>query len=78
MGDYYPDSMGQNYFLPEHYVPTAIIDVLGISGVRQRVPPMHEMHQGMEEVQAEMEFLMVGWKYPWVMQCNGYGRPNAP
>ena len=60
MGDYEAESMGQNYFLPEHYVPTAAIDILGVPTVRQRVPPMHGMHQGMDELQAELEFLMVG------------------
>ena len=65
MGDYHSDSMGQNYFLPEHYVPTAVIDSIGIPGVRQRIPTLHEMHQGMEELHAEMEFLMVG--YPFLL-----------
>ena len=33
------------------------------------------MHQGMEEMKAEMEFLMVSWRNHG--RCSGHGRPNA-
>ncbi|XP_022099878.1 tyrosine-protein phosphatase non-receptor type 13-like isoform X2 [Acanthaster planci] len=58
MGDYQPETMGRNYFLPEHYVPSGIIDTLGVPRIRQNLPPMHGAHSSMGELQAEMEFLM--------------------
>ena len=62
MGDYHFETMGRNYFLPEHYIPTEVIDMLGVPRIRQKLPPMHATHSGMAELQAEMEYLMVRWK----------------
>ncbi|XP_077999364.1 tyrosine-protein phosphatase non-receptor type 13-like isoform X2 [Glandiceps talaboti] len=57
MGDYY-EEVGQNYFLPEHYLPRKMIEKAGVIHIRQQLPSMHFNNNGMTDIQAELEFIM--------------------
>lgn len=58
-GDYMQDSMGRNYFIPEHYFPEHTVKRLGTGYIRQHAPDVHRTHSGMTEVEAKMEFIRV-------------------
>ncbi|PIK61872.1 putative tyrosine-protein phosphatase non-receptor type 13 [Apostichopus japonicus] len=58
MGEYDPERMSQNYFLPEHYVPAGTIESMGVSAIRRKLPILHEAHEDMGDEEAEFEFLL--------------------
>ncbi|XP_071952014.1 tyrosine-protein phosphatase non-receptor type 13-like isoform X2 [Antedon mediterranea] len=59
MGDLnHSASLTRNYFLPEHYLPAYVISVMGVNEIRRKLPTMHQLHKGMIDDQAELEFLM--------------------
>ncbi|XP_070545261.1 tyrosine-protein phosphatase non-receptor type 13-like isoform X2 [Ptychodera flava] len=57
MGDYY-EEVGQNYFLPEHYLPRKMIEKVGVPHIREQLPTMHYNNHGMTDIQSELEFIM--------------------
>lgn len=58
-GDYIPESMGRNYFIPEHYFPEHTVKRLGTGYIRQHAPDAHRAHAGMTEVEAKMDYIKV-------------------
>ncbi|XP_063969005.1 tyrosine-protein phosphatase non-receptor type 13-like isoform X2 [Lytechinus pictus] len=63
MGDH-DDGTSRNYFLPEHYVASSMIESIGVANIRDRLPSMHEAQKGMSDVEAEFDFLMEARKLP--------------
>lgn len=59
MGKYDHDGMSQNYFLPEHYVAAGIIESMGVTPIRRKLPVLHQEHEDMSEEDAEFEYLLV-------------------
>jgi hypothetical protein len=58
-GDYNKDTMGRNYFVPEHYFSERTLKRLGTGYVRDHAPDTHKELAGMSEVEAQMEFIKV-------------------
>lgn len=62
-GDYIKESMGRNYFIPEHYFPEHAVKRLGSGYIRQHAADAHKTYTGMTEVEAKMEFIKVSIEY---------------
>ncbi|XP_068744131.1 tyrosine-protein phosphatase non-receptor type 13-like isoform X2 [Montipora capricornis] len=55
-GDY-NESVGTEYFLPEHYIPSRIMDKVSVDHALQQLPQFHLTVHGMTDEQAELEFI---------------------
>lgn len=58
-GDYNKDTMGRNYFVPEHYFSERTLKRLGTGYVRDHAPDTHKELQGVSEMEAQTDFIKV-------------------
>ena len=58
-GDYSLETMGRNYFVPEHYFPGRAVKRLGSAYIRDSTPEAHMGAKGLTETEAEIEFIKV-------------------
>ncbi|XP_048580512.1 uncharacterized protein LOC5501855 isoform X2 [Nematostella vectensis] len=57
VGDYNQSVHGNDYFVPEHYLPQRAIAKLTASYIRNTLPQLHKAHTGISDAQAEIEYL---------------------
>ncbi len=57
--DYEASNHGRNYFMTEHYLPPRVLRSLGSVYVRDNLPALHEQHNGLEQTDAEFQFMKV-------------------
>ena len=60
-GDYNRRTMGQNYFVPEQYLPARVARRLGMGYVHDRALEAHRDALGLAPSQCEIQFIKVGF-----------------
>ncbi|XP_078359591.1 tyrosine-protein phosphatase non-receptor type 13-like [Oculina patagonica] len=55
-GDY-NETLGDEYFLTEHYIPSRIIDKVSVDHATQELPRFHKTFHGLSDEDAELEFI---------------------
>ena len=63
-GDYDKDTMGKNYFIPDHYYSGRATKHLGLSYIRDNTADAHSKYAGFSHVQAEVDFIKVCQNLP--------------
>ena len=58
-GDYDRETMGKNYFIPEHYYCGKMIKQVGVGYIRDNTADAHTRYTGLSQTQAEIEFIKV-------------------
>ena len=58
-GDFASQARNHDYFRPEDYLPSAVLDKLSPSEVQQLLPEMHREQAGQRRELAELSFLQV-------------------
>ena len=58
-GDYNKETMGRNYFIPDHYFCGRTTKRLGSGYIRDNAPETHHLSAGLSETRAESEFTKV-------------------
>ena len=56
-GDYDRETMGKNYFIPEHYYCGKMIKRMGVGYIRDNTADAHTRYTGLSQTQAEIEFI---------------------
>ncbi|XP_078497098.1 FERM and PDZ domain-containing protein 2 [Lissotriton helveticus] len=63
-GPYVPEVHGSNYFRPEDYVPSAMLERLSAAEVCEELNRLHRAHFQLLEDEAELEFLRICQQLP--------------
>ncbi|XP_076073752.1 tyrosine-protein phosphatase non-receptor type 13-like isoform X3 [Mytilus galloprovincialis] len=63
-GDYDQETMGKNYFIPEHYYSGRVIKRVGVGYIRDNTADSHCKYTGLSQTQAEVEFIKMSQQLP--------------
>ncbi|CAB1424807.1 unnamed protein product [Pleuronectes platessa] len=78
-GDYMSELYGKNYYQPEHYVSTRMLEKLALPTVKEELPRLHASHAQMLPEEAETEYLKIAQQIPeYGVIFHRVGREKRP
>ncbi|XP_062256364.1 tyrosine-protein phosphatase non-receptor type 13 [Platichthys flesus] len=78
-GDYMSELYGKNYYQPEHYVSSRMLEKLALPTVKEELPRLHASHAQMLPEEAETEYLKIAQQIPeYGVIFHRVGREKRP